>query len=140
VLFVDGGRIALDAPRLDALAWLGEHRPAWVEPPEQANGRSITSEGAVCTLSGVGFAYPGGFPVLDAAELVIDRHEVVALVGPNGSGKTTLAKLATGLLEPAAGTVERRGRAAYLSQDPGRYLVKERVLDEVALGADSERA
>jgi energy-coupling factor transport system ATP-binding protein len=91
-------------------------------------------------LRGVGFAYPGGFPVLDAADLVLDRHEVVALVGPNGSGKTTLAKLAAGLLEPGAGTVERTGRASYLSQDPGRYLVKERVLDEAALGADDRRA
>jgi energy-coupling factor transport system ATP-binding protein len=71
---------------------------------------------------------------------VLDRHEVVALVGPNGSGKTTLAKLAAGLLEPAAGTVERRGRASYLSQDPGRYLVKERVLEEVALAASERRA
>ena len=30
--------------------------------------------------------------------------------------------------------------SAYLAQDPGRHLVTERVLDEVALGADVERA
>ena len=72
----------------------------------------------------------------------LGRGEIVALVGPNGSGKTTLAKLATGLLEPQAGTVEREGRACYLSQDPGRYLVKERADEEVALavGGDLERA
>src|SRR5947199_38555 len=74
--------------------------------------------------------------------LTAGRGEIVALVGPNGSGKTTLAKLATGLLEPASGTVERRGRACYLSQDPGRYLVAERADEEVALavGGDLERA
>jgi ABC-type multidrug transport system ATPase subunit len=30
------------------------------------------------------------------------------------------------------------GRATYLSQDPGRYLVKERALDEVALGVGGD--
>src|SRR4029077_9617249 len=54
-------------------------------------------------------------------------------------GKTTLARIAAGLLEPDAGEVTRL-RAAYLAQDPGRHLVTERVLDEVALGADTDRA
>jgi energy-coupling factor transporter ATP-binding protein EcfA2 len=62
------------------------------------------------------------------------RGEVVALVGPNGSGKTTLAKLAAGLLEPLSGSIERRGRATYLSQDPGRYVFCERAVEEVAVG------
>jgi energy-coupling factor transport system ATP-binding protein len=64
---------------------------------------------------------------------------VVVLEGPNGCGKTTLAKILTGLLEPEAGEVERSGRAGYLLQDPGRYLMCERVLDEVALAVGSRR-
>jgi energy-coupling factor transporter ATP-binding protein EcfA2 len=67
--------------------------------------------------------------------LTLRRAEVVALVGPNGSGKTTLAKLATGLLHPQSGRVERAGRAGYLAQDAGRHLVTERVVEEVALGS-----
>jgi energy-coupling factor transport system ATP-binding protein len=80
--------------------------------------------------------------VLDGAVLELGRGEIVALTGPNGSGKTTLGKLVSGLLQPQRGRVERSGRGAYLSQDPGRYLVKERVDEEVALavGGDLARA
>jgi energy-coupling factor transport system ATP-binding protein len=96
----------------------------------------------VCRLSGVDFAYRPGLLVLHATNLELHRGEVVALTGPNGSGKTTLAKLAVGLLESQAGAVELRGRACYLSQDPGRYLVCERADEEVALtvGGDRRRA
>jgi energy-coupling factor transporter ATP-binding protein EcfA2 len=43
-----------------------------------------------------------------------------------------------GLLEPTQGLVHRSGRAAYLSQDPGRYVVAERVDEEVALGVGGD--
>ena len=128
VLFMDGGRILLDAPRDDALAWLAEHRPLYLpHVPE-----------LMCGVRNVCFAY-GDRVVLDGASLEVRRGEVVALTGPNGAGKTTLAQIAAGLLEPDAGEV-MRSRAAYLAQDPGRHLVTERVLDEVALGSDVERA
>src|SRR4029450_4050585 len=39
-----------------------------------------------------------------------------------------------GPARPARATVTPRGRAGYLPQDPGRYLVRERVDDEVAFG------
>jgi energy-coupling factor transport system ATP-binding protein len=86
----------------------------------------------------VSFSY-GEHRVLDSVSLEVRRGEIVALTGPNGVGKTTLAQLACGLLEPESGTVDH-ARAAYLAQDPGRHVVTERVLDEVALGADRERA
>ncbi len=86
------------------------------------------------------YAYGDGPRVLDGVSLELRRGEIVALTGPNGSGKTTLAKLAAGLLDLQGGTVTRPGRATYLLQDPGRYLVRERADDEVALGADDARA
>ncbi len=128
VLFMDGGRIVLDAPRAAALEWLAAHRPLYLpHAPE-----------LVCSVRDVRFVY-GDRLALDAASLEVRRGEIVALVGPNGAGKTTLAQIAAGLLEPDAGSVVH-GRAAYLTQDPGRHVVSEHVLDEVALGSDESRA
>jgi energy-coupling factor transport system ATP-binding protein len=128
VLFMDGGRIVLDAPRDRALEWLAANRPLYLPHAPDT----------VCSVRGVRFSY-GDHLVLDGASLEVRRGEVVALTGPNGVGKTTLAQVAAGLLEPDAGEVAH-ARAAYLAQDPGRHVVTERVLDEVALGADEGRA
>jgi energy-coupling factor transport system ATP-binding protein len=137
VVFLEHGRVLLDAARDVALAWLAEHRPAWVELEAGFNRPRAAGEVA-CSVESVSFAYEA--PVLDSVSLELRRGEVVALRGPNGSGKTTLAKLVAGLLEPQAGRVGRAGTAAMLLQDPGRYLVRERVDEEVALGSDLPRA
>ena len=139
VLFVEDGRVLLDAEPERARAWLARERPAWVgegtRTPDPVLGESVVG------LEDVSFAY-GVRTVVDGAALELRRGEIVALTGPNGVGKTTLAKIATGLLEPATGSVRRAGRAAYLSQDPGRYLTRDRADQEVALGigGDVERA
>jgi energy-coupling factor transport system ATP-binding protein len=140
VVFLDGGRVVLDAGREDALEWLAAERPAFLphEPDHLPDG---DPEGrVVCHVTDASYAYRER--VVTVPDLEIRRGEVVALTGGNGSGKTTLAKLASGLLEPSSGAVGREGRASYLSQDPGRYVVAERVDDEVALGVggDLDRA
>jgi len=53
----------------------------------------------------VGYAYPGGPPVLKDVDLVLDPGARVAVVGETGSGKSTLAKLLTRLMDPAQGVV-----------------------------------
>jgi energy-coupling factor transport system ATP-binding protein len=139
VLFMEGGRILADAARDDGLAWLAEHRARYLPSDAVILDGSPGGE-TISRLEGIRFAYRGGPEFLGGASLEVRRGEVVALEGANGSGKTTLAKIAAGLLQPAAGTVWRAGRAGYLSQDPGRYLVRDRVLDEVALGVGGDRA
>jgi energy-coupling factor transport system ATP-binding protein len=138
VLFVENGRLTLDAPRDEALARLdAAYLPRAAELPAESGVGGET----LSRLDHVTHAYDSA-PVLDGVSLTLRRGEVVALTGPNGVGKTTLAKIVAGLLEPQAGTIERKGRVCYLSQDPGRYLVTERAEQEVALavGGDLERA
>jgi energy-coupling factor transporter ATP-binding protein EcfA2 len=141
VLFLEAGSLLLDARRDDALEWLADNRPAYLSSDVVANGDRFAGSEPVVRLKDVTYAY-GDRQALVPTSLELRRGEVVALTGPNGSGKTTLAKLASGLLETQLGRVELRGRAAYLSQDPGRYVVAERVDHEVALGVggDLERA
>jgi energy-coupling factor transport system ATP-binding protein len=139
VVFMEEGRIVIDATQAEGLRWLAETRPGFVHQGPEVVEREAAGE-AVVRAEDAAYAY--GDRVVSVPDLSVSRGEVVALLGPNGSGKTTLAKLAAGLLEPSSGSVRRAGRASYLSQDPGRYVVEERVVDEVALGVrgDLERA
>lgn len=142
VLFLRDGRLVLDAPKERALAWLEREEPGFLHTLEPVPGRAGDAGEVVCAIDALAHAYRAGEPVLEDASLEIRRGEVVGLAGPNGCGKTTLAKLACGLLDVQQGEVELRGRAGYLSQDPGRYVVCERAEEEVALGigGDLERA
>ena len=136
VLFVESGRVELDAPREEALDRLDDaYQPRY---PSARSGGERGGE-VLIALEDVSHAY-GAAPVLTGASLELRRGEILALTGPNGAGKTTLAKIASGLLDQVEGRVERHGRVCYLSQDPGRYLVTERVEDEVALAVGGDRA
>ncbi len=87
--------------------------------------------------------------VLSDCSLVVASGEVVALHGPNGAGKSTLARVIAGLHEPISGQVQvgatdltatpayaRYPRIGFVPQDAGRWLLRERVDDEIGLGLD----
>jgi branched-chain amino acid transport system ATP-binding protein len=52
----------------------------------------------------------GKIQALWGVSLKIEEAEIVALVGGNGAGKTTLLNTISGLLRPASGSVEFRGK------------------------------
>lgn len=63
-------------------------------------------------VTGLGRDYRDGkhvLTVLDAVDLTIEPHELVAITGPSGSGKSTLLGLMAGLDRPTRGRVEIGG-------------------------------
>ncbi len=91
------------------------------------NGRALKCRGLWVELD----AGDGRMDVLRGVDLEIDPGERVALMGRNGAGKSTLLRTAAGLIEPATGKVQARGGMALLTQNPGDFLVRERVGDEL---------
>ncbi len=51
------------------------------------------------------FAAPGGVPVLEGIDLVVEAGGRTVLLGPNGAGKSTLLRVLHGLIPPSAGSV-----------------------------------
>jgi ATP-binding cassette, subfamily B, bacterial len=121
----------------DAESRLGSERP------EKAPGtfERITVEDVV-------FTYPGSSaPALQGMSIIIDRGEVIALVGENGSGKTTLAKILSGLYEPDSGRVrwddtdladvdpdQLRRHIAVIAQDHTRWPLTAK--QNISMGTD----
>jgi branched-chain amino acid transport system ATP-binding protein len=78
----------------------------------------MTAATPVLELRSVDASY-GAFRSLFDVSLAVLPGSAVALVGPNGAGKTTVARVASGLVAPAAGSVvvagdEMTGRPAFL--------------------------
>ncbi|MDE0420455.1 MAG: ABC transporter ATP-binding protein [Gammaproteobacteria bacterium] len=62
-------------------------------------------------LCRIEFAYGGGAPVVDIAQLEVARGERLFVEGPSGSGKSTLLCLVAGILTPTGGTVDVLGES-----------------------------
>ena len=58
---------------------------------------------------------------LDSVDLDVAAGEMVCLVGASGCGKSTLLNLIAGLDKPTAGSVDRRGRVAFMFQDAALF-------------------
>jgi ATP-binding cassette, subfamily B, bacterial len=56
-------------------------------------------------VRGIDFGYAADEPILHDLHLLVERGQVVALVGMTGSGKSTLLQLLAGLRSPNTGTI-----------------------------------
>ena len=54
--------------------------------------------------------FHGSFQALWDVSLSVNEGEITAIIGANGSGKSTLLETISGLLHPAAGTIEFEGK------------------------------
>ena len=98
----------------------------------------------------VGFAYPGGDPVLAGVDLEVHAGEILLVAGPSGSGKSTLLRCANGLVPHASGgrfhgEVVAHGRSTranpprklaglvgFVHQDPEAHFVVDMVEGDIA--------
>ncbi|MEA2216500.1 MAG: energy-coupling factor transport system ATP-binding protein [Solirubrobacteraceae bacterium] len=110
--------------------------PAAEAPPARpiarllAGRRRARGAAAALEMKGVWHELRDGPAVLRGVDLRIEAGETVALMGRNGAGKSTLLRHAAGLLKPTRGSVRSGGRVALLLQNPGDYLLHERVAEE----------
>lgn len=102
-----------------------------------------SGEKYVLAFDGVSHQF-GSVTVLEDISLEVKSGSLVAVIGPNGSGKTTLLRIATGLLSPSSGTVNRPEEGirpvGYLPQDPGiraSMTVRETIEFYARLGNES---
>jgi energy-coupling factor transporter ATP-binding protein EcfA2 len=113
----------------------------------KAKGRRPRKAPKALRMRGVWHELRDGPAILRGVDLTLAPGESVALMGRNGAGKSTLLRHAAGLMEPTRGRVECAGRVALLLQNPGDYLIHERVAEEasaealaaVGLGGMAER-
>jgi energy-coupling factor transport system ATP-binding protein len=96
-------------------------------------GRSVG--GGVLRFDGVWHELEDGPAILRGIDLELRRGELVALMGRNGAGKSTLLRHAKGLADPTRGRIARDGEVALLLQNPGDFLIHERVGDEAGAEA-----
>ena len=69
----------------------------------------------------------GETTALDGAELVVDRGEIVAIMGPSGSGKSTLLYVLAGILRPDRGEVYLGDRRLDTMGDAARSRLRLRT-------------
>ena len=100
---------------------------------------------ALVTFDNVTFSYDTA-PVLTGVDFAARGGWSTGVTGPNGCGKSTLLALASGILDPGGGRIERafksisedaRQNVFHLFENPERLFFAETVFEEVAFGLEA---
>jgi cobalt/nickel transport system ATP-binding protein len=105
---------------------------------------------AIIALESVSFGYPSSsVNVFEKISLIINRNDIIVVLGHNGVGKTTLFYLMMGILKPSRGKVIMAGKqvgqdkdsrifirdhVGFVFQDPNDQLFTPTVWDDIAFG------
>jgi ATPase subunit of ABC transporter with duplicated ATPase domains len=71
------------------------------------------------SVSGLGYAHPGGDELFSEVSFKLAPSAHAGLVGINGVGKSTLLRILAGQLEPSEGEIGHGGRLLLMAQDVG---------------------
>src|SRR5215211_831989 len=118
---------------LDRMEKIEEPRSASKNVRLDLGGETARAGRIVLEMEDVRYAHDDADePLLEGLDLVIERGERVALLGPNGTGKSTIMRLATGELSPQRGMVRpgNNVRLAYQDQQLARLDDSKTVLEE----------
>ncbi len=95
-------------------------------------------------LGDASFGFGSGRALLANLNLSVEGGEELWVSGENGAGKTTLLKILSGAMEPASGTVVRKGRAgtcriSMITQNPDRFFFESSVMKEMMSAVNGKR-
>ena len=90
---------------------------------------SGTSAGGAPLLAVAGLAkvYPTGKKALGGVDVVIDRPQLVAVIGSSGAGKSTFIRCINRLVEPTAGSVRLNGEDIVALDRKGLRAARRRI-------------
>ncbi|WZL72247.1 ABC transporter ATP-binding protein [Clostridiaceae bacterium 35-E11] len=91
-----------------------------------------SSKTEVISMRKLSFAYENDKEILKDLDLIVQKGEILGIMGENGGGKSTLLKNIGGLLKPSKGKINVKGLVGYLSQNPNDYLFNDTVYEELA--------
>ncbi len=111
---------------IDAETWLLE---GGVQDPIGLRATDITVKFAGQRTSL--FRKPDSFTALDTVSMHVRPGTVMGLVGESGSGKSTMAKVITGLVQPASGTMTLDGHPLPPAKSRGRKDPSRRIIQMV---------
>ena len=91
----------------------------------------------IIEIENVSKSFPCGEIIKDFSYVLL-RTDRIGIIGPNGAGKSTLMKIATGMLEPDAGSVAigETVKVGYFSQENDDMDVSMRVIDYIRQKAE----